>query len=366
MWSRLAIILLAAAGIAAGAVVGARLSDPGSGVARQPDWERLRTMPLQRAIADGALSHTLKLVLERERDAAEAAIEASPADLRTLLWLTVLAKAMGRIEDGVDHGLHTFFFLNHGAFAPQIRRSLAEAGLVRQAEIFGRVMALFGEPYPRDRAVRERPFAWSRPGTRVDEFTTIPNDLNAFDLRLIDMSRDFGSKPEIWGEIEAFVRRVPALTAWAEEARAAISDEERVHWLAGELAVAGPERMVETMRDWPRPYRLIYLIDTFNDEMLNGSVHQFFFNSSGSLAPEVVAALREAGLAKHADAVQRGIDLFRAPYPTDTERRRDLYFRHEETTPFDEALTALTGDVDDGAILDAMIALAKRDGVLPR
>lgn len=130
--------------------------------------------------------------------------------------------------------------------------------------------------------------------------------------------------------------------------------------------MVGPEDMGPVLRAWPRPYQVLCLLDQFNEEMLNGSVHQFFYNSTGALAPEVAVALREVGLPKHAAAVERGIAMFRPPYPRDTNRRRADYFIHDGTTAFDEALEALTGDVDDGAIPTAMLALAKREGILPR
>ena len=165
--------------------------------------------------------------------------------------------------------------------------------------------------------------------------------------------------------VEGVVGRSPALSAWTEAQRAAMPDSDRLDWLGGQLALDGPEEMRRVIRIWPSPYQLLYLLDLVNGEVRNGGVSQFFFNDSGSLAPEVVAALREAGLPRHADAVQRGIDMFRAPYPNNTAQRRAQYFQHDGITPFDNGLDTLTGDVDDGAIGPAMIALAKRDGVMP-
>ena len=58
--------------------------------------------------------------------------------------------------------------------------------------------------------------------------------------------------------------------------------------------------------------------------------------------------------------------MFRSPYPRNTEQRRAQYFAQSGTTPFDEALNGLTGDVDDGAIGPAMISLANRQNIMPR
>lgn len=331
----------------------------------QPDWDALRTIPVRQVVETATLGDTLHLLFEdNRREAAAKAIDAMPAERRDLVWLTVLARNMGQVEDGIDHGLHGFFFLNHGALAPQVLGALKRIGLAGQAMIFEQAMAACGTPYPIDRAIRERPFAWSQAGTRIDEFTTIPNEPNAFDQRLFALGAGFGSRDATWATIERIVSRDPALTAWVEDARAARSDTDRLHRLSRVLFV-DDEVGAATLATWPRPYRVIYLLNQFNDQMLNGSVHQFFFNSSGAYAPQFVAALREVGLETHASAVERGIAMFRAPYPADTERRRREYFRHEGETEFDKALDALTGDVDDGAIPTAMVEFAKRESILP-
>ncbi len=332
---------------------------PPSAVTVQPDWSRLQRFPLSAIIDDATRGDHVGLVVDESRTAAQ--IAARPADLRRLAWLAELAHGWGR------DGLHTFFFVSPGAdFAPEIEQALAESGLTQQAAVFARAIALWGDPYPRNKAVREKPFAWSQPGRKVDQYTTIPNDPNAFDRALFALSAEFGSLDDYWQAVAGTVERSPALSAWADAKRAAVPDSSRLDWLTTRLAVAGPDEMGSVMRNWPRPYQILYLLDLFNGEMLNGSVHQFFFNSSGALAPEVVAALEEAGLPKHAAAVQRGIDMFRSPYPRNTEQRRAQYFRQSGITPFDDALNGLTGAVDDGAIGPAMISLAKRQNVMPR
>ena len=332
---------------------------PTSVLTAQPDWNNLQRFPLSAVIDDATRGDHAGLVVDETRTAAQ--IAARPADLRRLAWLAELAHGWGR------DGLHTFFFVSPGAdFAPEIEEALTESGLTRQATVFSRAIALWGDPYPREHAVREKPFAWSQPGRKVDQYTTIPNDPNAFDNALFALSAEFGSLDSYWRAVDGVVERSPTLSAWADAQRAAVSDSSRLDWLTGRLAVAGPDAMGEAMRGWPRPYQILYLLDLFNGEMLNGSVHQFFFNSSGALAPDVVLALREAGLPKHAAAVQRGIDMFRSPYPRNTEKRRAQYFAQSGTTPFDEALNGLTGDVDDGAIGPAMINLANRQNIMPR
>jgi len=50
----------------------------------------------------------------------------------------------------------------------------------------------------------------------------------------------------------------------------------------------------------------------------------------------------------------------------DRKVRGRYFFVNGETTQWDNKLDALTADVDDGAVEAAMLAIAKREGVLPK
>jgi hypothetical protein len=130
------------------------------------------------------------------------------------------------------------------------------------------------------------------------------------------------------------------------------------------LARAAPEDKNQ-LAAWPKPYRLLYLLSKFNNQRANGGVHQFFYNSSGDLALEVVEALKEVKLQKHAGAVQEGIDSFGPSYPVDTQTRRENHFHNHDWNGWDDRLSELTGRVDDGEIYNAMLRLAKEEGILP-
>lgn len=94
-------------------------------------------------------------------------------------------------------------------------------------------------------------------------------------------------------------------------------------------------------------------------------VHQFFANSSGDFAPEVVATMREVGLPRHADAVQRTIDMFDTPYPSDRDMRHERHFS-KGWSDWDESLNAPTYEVDDGEIIGKMLDITKTEGLMPR
>lgn len=71
--------------------------------------------------------------------------------------------------------------------------------------------------------------------------------------------------------------------------------------------------------------QLYYLTLFFLDaEVQNGGFSQFYFNSSGDLAPHAVAAARAVGAAKIADLVQKANGLFGKPGPSaDRNERMD-------------------------------------------
>jgi hypothetical protein len=340
--------------------------------ASPPNFEALKNIPLIVVIEKTAIHYTLFLAepgvlaphSQNEGPGnAYARIESLDPELRRLIWLTWVLDCWG--SDKAE-GLHTFFYLWGGDYASKVRDALFESGLFAQDRIFRQAIAAFGPVYPDDRATRTQFFAWSQPATVVDATTSIPQPLNAFDRKIMALSVAFGSRDEYGRAVEDFVRRTPRLAAWAAQSRAQLSDDDRLEWLTERLAMDEPKKMAVRIAAWPKAYRLLYLLDLFNGEMLNGGVHQFFSNSSGDLAPQVAAALREAGLAKHAEAVQKGIEMFAPPYPVDRQVRGRYFFVNGQTTDWDNKLDALTGEVDDGAIGAAMLAIAKQEGILPK
>lgn len=63
----------------------------------------------------------------------------------------------------------------------------------------------------------------------------------------------------------------------------------------------------ELLSDLSSPAQIIYLVQTFDLEMANGGIHQFFCNSSGNFALETTQALRTLNAFGSCDILQRGI-----------------------------------------------------------
>jgi hypothetical protein len=94
----------------------------------------------------------------------------------------------------------------------------------------------------------------------------------------------------------------------------------------------------------PLEQRTLAALSVFNAEFENGGVHQFFYNSSGVIAPEVHAALLEIGLERQAAIFKKGLDMLPGTYIRDTEKRRDKFFSHNGWSPWDEKLQKLTDE----------------------
>ena len=315
------------------------------------NFDSLKTIPLKDIILRAAKSYTYGLGGDTAAQDAQAIaqIRALSPESQRVVWLVWLLSGWG---PNPKEGLHTFFYLSGGNYAPEVQRALVEAGLSRLADVFGRAIAVFGAPYPTERRVREKHFAWSQSAP-----------LNAFDHQIIALGKEFGDRDSLAEGVVSYVRRTPVMARWVDGWRTGLSEYERLRFLTGRLYTPSDKA---ALAEWPRPYRLLYLLDLFNLEMLNGGVHQYFANSSGDVAREVAEALREAGLPEHARAVEKGMAMFGESYPTDRAKREPFLFRGGESTDFDDKLEALIGEVDDGAIERAMLKLAKEADVLPR
>jgi hypothetical protein len=313
------------------------------------DVTKLKTIPLIDVITESLRGFNVGMIVTRLRQQTLLEVNGLERDHQRLFWLKFLDESWEKDR------LHTFFSNWGGDFAPQVLDSLTGAGLTHRAEVFAQAMHLFGTPYPASETTRSQYFGQS----------SLEGELNAFKDKLLKLSAAFGSKEAYQEEIEHFVQRTPVLDAWAAEKRTKLSESDRLDWLIRRLAWSVPPKDHEDLKRWPRPYQILFLLHTFMAEVMNGSVHQFFYNSDGDFAPDVVEALKNLGLHEHAAVLQSGIDMFDAPYPTDNQARREAYF-HGEWSEWDNKLADLTDIFDDGAVYEGMLKLAKRENILPQ
>lgn len=346
----------------------------------------LTEVPFWSLVEHDYLRFGIRIVIDGPEKLTRQIAALDNEDARTLATLYVLWYGLGR------DGLHTFFYVSDAAgMAPQIRDTLKAAGLGHEHDVFVRAMALFGKDYPLDAEVRKKFFGWSQPSTRVDAVTSIPAPLNAFDYRLMALSREFGMKAAFKDTLTRWIAGRPALWQRIEAQRARLNEPDRMavlnHLLAMKSGGAwGPYPEVERrFAALGKPYRTLAIMSEFNDEFRNGGVHQFFYNSSGAVAPEVYDAMIELGMTEQAAIFRRGLDMFGKTYIRETQRRREAFFRQGGGwNEWDKKLSALTDDfyaldgglsfhrvrdstvVEGGPGIDfAMLRYAKQHKLLP-
>jgi hypothetical protein len=336
-----------------------------------PDHRPGRQVPFW-ALIDQAVGRHAVRATRNGQDAYVKKLAALDPELRGLTVLFTLQDNFGR------DGLHTFFFTEGGNIAPAIRDGLKEGGFEREFELFGRAMAMIGTPYPVDREVRKRLFGYSRPG----------GNLNAFDHALLEVAKQFGTEEQLRARIAAHVNASPALFRHVESLRARLGEKARLRHLNDALSDkidwnASADEIARALATLPREERHLVALFIFNMQFENGGVHQFFYNSSGDIAPEVHAAMIALGLAEQAELFNRGLNMFGDSYPRDNETRREKFFSGKWST-WDDMLSGLTdafyalgggaraysikGDLafEGGpGIRDGMLAWARRHNMLP-
>jgi hypothetical protein len=324
------------------------------------------------ALIDQAVGRHTVRATRNGLDAYVKTLSALDADLRPLAVLFTLWDNFG------SDGLHTFFFTEGGNIAPAIRDGLEQAGFARELELFSRAMAMIGTPYPLDREQRKSLFGYSRPG----------GNLNAFDHALLEVAKEFGSKAQLRERIIAHVNNSPALFRRVEGFRARLGEKARLRYLTYALEdkidwSKSADAISKALAVLPPQERHLVALSMFNMEFENGGVHQFFYNSTGDIAPEVHAAMLALGLTEQAELFGRGLAMFGASYPRDNETRREKYFSGKWSA-WDEKLSGLThayyalgggaraypikGDLafEGGpGIRDGMLAWARRHSRLP-
>jgi hypothetical protein len=103
----------------------------------------------------------------------------------------------------------------------------------------------------------------------------------------------------------------------------------------------GPEEFIRLFRSFPPEVGHLYAGEWCQSEIFNGGLLQFFFNSTGILAPEAVEGFKAVGLTAWANALSEAISFFGQPYPREREVRlqqlpKAFQVSREEFDPFAE------------------------------
>lgn len=94
------------------------------------------------------------------------------------------------------------------------------------------------------------------------------------------------------------------------------------HWLTlNETWDSGPSAFLAALGSVEPKVRLLYSAHWCYSEVTNGGFHQFFFNTTGILAPEAKLGFDAAGAPELGAIVEQGMRLFGPIYPREREIR---------------------------------------------
>lgn len=286
------------------------------------DANALQTIPLGDLIRLATSRYSIIGIIDDDHGSV-AEIAALDPNVQTLVWLAVLDN--GLTEQTEANGNAPSSYIGNSRFFERYRRALVDAGLASRAAVLAGATAGHGGA-----------------------------------LETIDLGSAFGTKAAFAQAIDDYARSRPNVMAWCETARAHLPDDDRLRAL---IDMLGRQDDTDWLRVWPEPYRVLELADMLDGEVGNGGVSQYFYNSSGDLAPAAVVAMRDLGLPVQAAAIERGVAMFPQPYPTDTEERRKSL---DPQNSLDDRLDALTAVVGYNSVRPAMIAYANERHLLPR
>jgi hypothetical protein len=88
------------------------------------------------------------------------------------------------------------------------------------------------------------------------------------------------------------------------------------------IDISNEKVFLETYGAAPRTARLLYATHFCQSEVCNGGFHQFFWNSTGVIAPEAVDGFQEIGQRQIASLVLKAMKLFGDDYPRDRAERQ--------------------------------------------
>lgn len=84
-----------------------------------------------------------------------------------------------------------------------------------------------------------------------------------------------------------------------------------------------PAVFLETYDSAPSPSRLLFASHFCQSEVCNGGFNQFFYNSTGVLAPEALEGFRAIGQNEIADTLQEAMTAFGPSYVRERESRQE-------------------------------------------
>ena len=110
--------------------------------------------------------------------------------------------------------------------------------------------------------------------------------------------------------------------------------------------------------------RIFYITQTLEMEVNNGGFSQFFYNSSGNFAGELVAAFTAIGAYATAAICQKAIDAFGCDIPVDRDAREEMLDELEIDDILDECDGAFYDYKDDLTELNYHFVMNNKESFL--
>lgn len=352
-------------GFLVGAVVGAALTGPV--VASPCDPGARLDYPLSAVLRDEATQYTIDAIMAEDvppdadpilpyatayRSGLAERAAALPPGLSDLPYLIALSDVASYPDP-----IYSLAFSAQSTVLPEMIAAADRHGLSEEARLLRVPLAAFPDwdagPSARSAALE---------GDGLGPMTEWAMDRASRSLH--------AAAPRITAATEALIAGDPKLAAEYETRRQSVTPERRVDHLVEQLVAEcladwwTPEEADAAFAEMAQPQSDILILFFFLAESFNGSTHQYFYNSSGTMALQLADLLDRIGLPDHAAGIRTGMAMFPAPYPRDTDARRAVMAGFTEAE--DEELYALTVWADDGKVSAAMVQLAKDAGLMPQ
>ena len=95
----------------------------------------------------------------------------------------------------------------------------------------------------------------------------------------------------------------------------------------------GRKEWEESIATIPEPAVHLFCVHWLHLEVSNGGFEQYFWNSTGTTAPEALAGYQAIGMPDVVDVVRAAMDRLQTPYPCEESDREDLL--SDENLEFD-------------------------------
>jgi len=122
------------------------------------------------------------------------------------------------------------------------------------------------------------------------------------------------------------------------------------------ISIESAQRFASTFNSVRIVPRTLYAAHFCQSEVCNGGFHQFFYNSTGVLAPEASAAFATIGMPQTSAVIQRALSWFGDPYPRQKNLRVERLRAANDLSlfsPLDQEFFELWGSENGGFLASA-------------